>query len=427
MLGTSPAVAVQVVSRTWTRDAHDLFDFEASDVQAEAFTVQASATYIRSGSRVQLAGDEKEEICDFGGTDMLARIVERAGGYWVERPLTSTSSKNLWVIIRDVAPAGYVLREHDIIKLGRYKFRIRQLVGTGQESVPPMLNDSEPSVCCPISSDDGLESRCCRICLSDECSEDDPFIAPCSCKGSIKYVHLGCLRKWTSSLLSLGDSSSDSYFVRPLSCELCKAHYPMDFCKGSMRSPLIELPRMQPPYVVLERSTRNGRGMHIVSLAESCLVIGRGHESGVRVPDVTISRSHATIRYEGGQFLLQDQASKFGTLVAMRRPQEIQALRPLSLQIGRTVLTMSLTSGSIPVAMPGLAHRQGAHPEQCQLQPQLPHQQPWRREEAAVQQQSHLDWQHLFELSQEERPVSPSAEEVPLCLRLTCEQVTSSC
>ena len=35
----------------------------------------------------------------------------------------------------------------------------------------------------------------CRICFDIE-TIDDPFIAPCSCKGTSKYVHKSCLNSW---------------------------------------------------------------------------------------------------------------------------------------------------------------------------------------------------------------------------------------
>jgi hypothetical protein len=35
----------------------------------------------------------------------------------------------------------------------------------------------------------------CRICFEIE-SDDDPFIQPCACKGTSKYIHLTCLEKW---------------------------------------------------------------------------------------------------------------------------------------------------------------------------------------------------------------------------------------
>ena len=46
----------------------------------------------------------------------------------------------------------------------------------------------------------GLESgRCCRICLEEEDPSDqgeNPFITPCGCQGSTKFIHVDCIRGW---------------------------------------------------------------------------------------------------------------------------------------------------------------------------------------------------------------------------------------
>ena len=35
----------------------------------------------------------------------------------------------------------------------------------------------------------------CRICLCDDYEDDNPLINPCKCNGTMKYLHLDCLRK----------------------------------------------------------------------------------------------------------------------------------------------------------------------------------------------------------------------------------------
>ena len=35
----------------------------------------------------------------------------------------------------------------------------------------------------------------CRICFEEE-TEDNPFINPCRCRGTSKYVHISCLNEW---------------------------------------------------------------------------------------------------------------------------------------------------------------------------------------------------------------------------------------
>ena len=36
----------------------------------------------------------------------------------------------------------------------------------------------------------------CRICLDDETTQLNPLITPCKCIGSVKHIHLDCLRSW---------------------------------------------------------------------------------------------------------------------------------------------------------------------------------------------------------------------------------------
>ena len=39
----------------------------------------------------------------------------------------------------------------------------------------------------------------CRICLEEEDNKnpgENPFITPCKCTGSMKFIHVSCLRDW---------------------------------------------------------------------------------------------------------------------------------------------------------------------------------------------------------------------------------------
>ena len=51
------------------------------------------------------------------------------------------------------------------------------------------------------------------------------------------------------------------------------------------------------------------------------VVLGRGHDSGVRISDISVSRSHAFINNSiSGDFYLEDNNSKFGTLTQLKKP-----------------------------------------------------------------------------------------------------------
>jgi pSer/pThr/pTyr-binding forkhead associated (FHA) protein len=47
--------------------------------------------------------------------------------------------------------------------------------------------------------------------------------------------------------------------------------------------------------------------------------MGRGHESDLRINDISVSRCHALIKFKNGKFLLEDNLSKFGTLVLVKK------------------------------------------------------------------------------------------------------------
>mmetsp|Transcript_126261 Transcript_126261/g.368943 ORF Transcript_126261/g.368943 Transcript_126261/m.368943 type:complete len:422 (-) Transcript_126261:72-1337(-) len=340
----APAHTVQVFANTWARDSHDLFDFEAHHMLTKTFTVSKSMVCTRNGTEVHMLS-EREQLPP--GGDPLLRLVQRDGAFWVDRATPSSSSKKLWLVVRDLPTGGHRLAEGDVMKLGRFKFRVRQLASACGGAQPELRLDDSGVVCGADASCNGeLESSLCRICLLEGPGEDDPLIAPCQCKGSIEYVHLGCLRHWIRGRLNLSDAPGGSYFYRPLPCELCKAIYPTYVHTGKERSPLVEVPWTQPPFIVLENMVRDSqqhatRGLHVFSLAEKVLKLGRGHESDVRIADVSISRCHATIRFQRGHFLLEDNKSKFGTLVAMKKPRLLEPGSNISIQMGRTLLSLA--------------------------------------------------------------------------------------
>jgi len=347
---TSATSAVKVISKTWARDSHDLFDFEAHQLHTQTFSVPKSTVCMRNGTEVQMVG---ERDAPPAGGDPLLRLVQRDGTFWVDKVQPSSNSKKLWLVVRDLVSSSHRLQEGDVIKLGRFKFRVRQLVASTYGGMQPELRlDDSGVICCAVEPTPGgegpqVDKLLCRICLLEGPGEDDPLIAPCQCKGSIEYVHLGCLRHWIRGRLNLSDRPLGSYFYRPLTCELCKSVYPtyIHTNSGQERSPLVEVPFTQPPFIVLENMVRDSqqhtsRGLHVISLAEKELKLGRGHESDVRIADVSISRTHATIRFSKGHFLLQDSSSKFGTLVAMKKPRVLEPGVNISIQMGRTVLTL---------------------------------------------------------------------------------------
>jgi E3 ubiquitin-protein ligase DOA10 len=63
----------------------------------------------------------------------------------------------------------------------------------------------------------------CRICLDEESKPSNPLITPCKCIGSVRFIHLDCLRSWLSlKKQEHKERGVQSYYWEQLQCELCK-------------------------------------------------------------------------------------------------------------------------------------------------------------------------------------------------------------
>lgn len=354
---------LHIETSTWQRDSHELFDYESRQVLTQVFTVCTPARLLRHGTDVFLAVDEDPASGAYM-QEYIARIVAFDSRY-----LISPGLKKLWYVVRDLG--NFSLQEGDVIKLGRFKLRVKQLNNSVCDvPVRPNLSDSFANPSGSVAKLCTEEGKCCRICLLEGTgSDEDPLIEACLCRGSIQFVHLGCLRYWINGRLAISEGQSYTYLFTQLSCELCKAVYPqlvqtLERASEAEESltPLVPLPETKAPYIVLENMMRsssseggvNGaetRGVYVISLAgKKNLRLGRGHESDVRIADVSISRWHATVAFtEDGEFLLEDHNSKFGTLVAMRKPKMLDlsanGRAELTLQSGRTVFRFGGETG----------------------------------------------------------------------------------
>ncbi len=70
----------------------------------------------------------------------------------------------------------------------------------------------------------------------------------------------------------------------------------------------------------LNQEKNTSRIIHIIrpTLQKSVFKLGRGHESDLRINDISVSRCHAIIKFENNKFMLEDNKSKFGTLVLVK-------------------------------------------------------------------------------------------------------------
>ncbi len=98
-------------------------------------------------------------------------------------------------------------------------------------------------------------------------------------------------------------------------------------------------------YIILEslnsiKENQYPLSVHVLSFIDNneFFILGRGHESDVRISDISVSRIHAKIFMKEGKYYLEDTGSKFGTLILSKDQIEINS-NPQILQIGRTLVS----------------------------------------------------------------------------------------
>jgi len=344
-------LTIEVVARTWARETHNLFDFEAkeSTITSQTFTIRDSVTCERVDNEVSAVSNSTPSECSRSEGEKLIQVEWRHGKAWLNRPrwgsVDDRRIQRCWQLIRNgdaTGNAGHRLAENDIIKFGRSQFRVRQLCVKAEAATQPAIQfDGACGVCKvdPTEFDELADERC-RICLTEGSSAEDPLLAPCQCKGSIQYVHLGCLKHWVRDRLGL--SNGDAAFVvggnsNSMTCELCKTTYQSSVQMGKTILPLVEI---NSPFAVLESCSDHR--LHVLPIVDGKSVrIGRGHECNMNIHDTSISRVQATIEFVDGVFVLKDQGSRFGTYAKITKSLMLEVGQQFSVQVGRTVFQLS--------------------------------------------------------------------------------------
>ena len=191
------------------------------------------------------------------------------------------------------------------------------------------------------------EQAVCRICLGDENTDDDPLITPCKCQGTMGHIHIECLRDWLNSRRTTKENLTvKTYCWKALDCELCKTQFPDRI--SAENGKFIELVSYEKPdleYFILESVTsQNIKIIHVIYMANRTMIkVGRGHDCEIRITDISVSRFHALFKKNSrGDFILEDNNSKFGTLSLVRRPVMLDKSCINYFQVGRTILELQI-------------------------------------------------------------------------------------
>jgi hypothetical protein len=297
--------------------------------------------------------------------------------------------ERLWIVIKSTMfKNGYRLREGDVIKLGKVMFKVRELKSDDKKNNGTILenkilrkektfaegnnnviemnilpggqnlgnqnnfshkyqninqNSQKNNLDPTIKKRKGNNNPQCRICLMDDNEPENPLINPCHCTGSVRFIHLLCIRQWLKSkIVSKNFNFLSVHSYKNLECELCKTPFPERIRFRSDILSLVDYAKPESNYLMLEslsREKRETRYLYIIHMQEKNEIkLGRSNDSDVRMTDISVSRNHAVLKLLHGDFYLEDNSSKFGTLVQIQNDITIIPNKQIAMQSGKLFL-----------------------------------------------------------------------------------------
>lgn len=338
---------LELTTLTWPKDTHGLFDYEASSLIKNTFKIKGPESVYRHKSDCYLISQEIKP-----NSNPIIKIDQKQGEFTASL-LSEDPDASMWLVVKNIRSRNgnaLRLREGDWIKLGRVQFKVQKISISTQgtiigvvpqyflQSVPDDLDIKEDLV-----DDNNKENATCRICLCETETESDPLISPCKCAGTMKYIHANCLKEWIKSKVSSRITGKGmTVYIKDLCCELCEFQLPTFVNYKDTNISLINISFPTKSFIVLEEYSPENfqvNGLHIISLDENeAGILGRGHESDIKIPDISVSRRHCQIKLLGSDFYLEDSKSKFGTLGKLNTQVLLRNNTELTVQINRTVL-----------------------------------------------------------------------------------------
>ena len=238
-----------------------MFDYASSDsatIESQFYVEDTCALVLKNSFA------EQSELPCAPDAKFLANIGKIRDHYMVFKNERKdiVSGEELWhVLRRNAKNVGVKLHVGDILKFGRCKFFIKELV-LGAIDFPEVkieiVNENEDishpdntqiltqlempkGEASPNRKDTSVplfpveeekveqkEEPHCRVCLGAENTSSNPLIqSPCKCTGSVQLIHIECLQQWLKSKITEKKMPlSIAYMWKDFECDICRAKYP---------------------------------------------------------------------------------------------------------------------------------------------------------------------------------------------------------
>jgi hypothetical protein len=373
---------IQISSKTWIKDSYELIDFYSKELNDQNLEIKSNGWILRDQNEIEFSDIESESF------EKILEIKKKEGGYSltlnkfdIDKEYNITTPNSTWFLLRkefmDDRTNEYNIKEGDILKIGRILVHIKTIKFSKNNSRNKTKTKTESNKANDnksintnfsqnlkeiqtlpnshkIKEDKELNpTKLCRICYGEEETEENPLVQPCTCSGSMKYIHLSCLKTWINTSVNIKLESTEYcnvYTYKPAECELCKTTFP-DFIRH--KGKLYDIPDFYSDFnsflifeCLITDKTLN-KYIYVVNLdiPNNKINLGRGHSSNVLLNDISVSRLHCFLNIDkhAKKIFISDNNSKFGTLILVKTDNIILSYElPLFIQIGRTYLKMTL-------------------------------------------------------------------------------------
>lgn len=379
-------VCVNIDSYFWNKESNLLFDYDSlGSSQQDTIKVEEEGKLAKSGKNITFLSKMQEK--DLEKKDWIKFLDFQFGKDIVSINDTKSDTEKMFVSIKHTfqhktGMSGLKLKEGDCLKFGKILFKCKEIKIINSAGPDCNLSKLKEKTLGDNYQDDNIEGggnfdsdviretnsnlnllllqnknkkqnkNCiCRFCLCEDEGPENPLIAPCKCSGTMKHIHIDCLKSWLKSKINVKSSTfMISYTFKPLMCELCLTPVPMRFkFKGRIHD-LINMATPECTYLVLEQVTKEDSDKTyclIIFKQKGKLTVGRSNESDVRLSDISISRHHANLYERSNGIFLEDNDSKFGSLNMLDTKVQLILLKPLGIQMGKHFFLITLTQNLI--------------------------------------------------------------------------------
>eukprot|EP00826_Nyctotherus_ovalis_P051862 TRINITY_DN6508_c0_g1_i15.p2 TRINITY_DN6508_c0_g1~~TRINITY_DN6508_c0_g1_i15.p2 ORF type:complete len:305 (-),score=51.18 TRINITY_DN6508_c0_g1_i15:1059-1973(-) len=226
--------------------------------------------------------------------------------------------------------SGYSLAKRTVVRFSRVQFLVRDVLLPAKKE-PDAISVKEQPVSTKLKS-------VCKACGKEGNDAKNPLTSPCKCTGTLKYVHLECLKREFKD--KVVKSAEDSYVINEFECKKCKEKLHL---QPSQVLDLLDVKKADDDACLILESLldESAKKLHVLVLNENSIAtIGRASDCSIAIGDVSVSRHHATLKLQNGQIYLSDSNSKFGTLIKIKDSLELTPNRVHSVQAEGTVISL---------------------------------------------------------------------------------------